>query len=256
MLRCLLNASIRPHQSKTDLTTEISVIDQPCGFVVLYGSSRFAIYETVKSEYTQRTRQEAPMSVMVSAAALAGFVGGVVGNPADLANVRMQSDSAIPLRARRNYKNVIDAFVRFGREEGWRGYTRGIWTNSSRASIISVCQLASYDAFKNLLIEREKFEDSLGMHFAASVFAGLVATTICSPVDVIKSRIMSLAGSASIFEVARGLWHTEGLRWMFKGWTPSFIRTGPHTIATFIFLEQHKKIYRQLKTPKQELAMI
>jgi len=35
--------------------------------------------------------------------------------------------------------------------------------------------------------------------------------------------------------------------WMFRGWVPSFIRLGPHTVATFLFLEQHKKMYRKLK---------
>jgi hypothetical protein len=33
----------------------------------------------------------------------------------------------------------------------------------------------------------------------------------------------------------------------FRGWVPSFIRLGPHTIATFLFLEEHKKLYRKLK---------
>jgi dicarboxylate transporter 10 len=39
----------------------------------------------------------------------------------------------------------------------------------------------------------------------------------------------------------------EGVGWMFRGWVPSFIRLGPHTIATFLFLEQHKKLYRKFK---------
>lgn len=32
----------------------------------------------------------------------------------------------------------------------------------------------------------------------------------------------------------------------FADLAKSFIRLGPHTIATFIFLEQHKKIYRRI----------
>lgn len=222
----------------------------------MYGSTRFAIYETIKTKYKVRTQKEASVAVKISAASFAGFVGGIVGNPADLANVRMQSDSTLPPASRRNYKSVIDAFVRFKREEGWRGYTRGVWANSSRASIMTACQLASYDSFKDLLLHKLGLKDNLGTHFAASILAGLVATTICSPVDVIKSRIMSQTQNRSIVYVARDLWRTEGLRWLFRGWTPSFIRTGPHTVATFIFLEQHKKIYRRLAEPKQELEIL
>ena len=212
----------------------------------MYGSTRFAIYETIKNEYKEQTNLELSLPATISAASLAGLLGGVVGNPADLANVRMQSDSALPSTSRRNYKSVIDAFLRFRQEDGWRGYTRGIWANSSRASIMTACQLASYDEFKKVLISKAKLKDDLGAHFAASVLAGLVATTICNPIDVIKSQIMSLSSRRSVLHVARELWLANGIKWLFRGWTPSFIRTGPHTVATFVFLEQHKKIYKRL----------
>jgi len=35
----------------------------------------------------------------------------------------------------------------------------------------------------------------------------------------------------------------EGPIALFKGWTPSYTRLGPHTILTFIFLEQMKIYY-------------
>jgi dicarboxylate transporter 10 len=76
--------------------------------------------------------------------------------------------------------------------------------------------------------------------------AGFVATTVCSPVDVIKTRVMSAKTQEGIVPLVRRITAQEGLMWVFKGWVPSFVRLGPHTIATFIFLEQHKKIYRRL----------
>ncbi len=224
--------------------------------IVLYGSTRFAIYESIKDGYSYRTQKEVPSGINIAAAALAGFVGGIIGNPADLANIRMQNDSSLPPQARRNYKSVIDAFLRFKKEEGWAGYTRGIWANSSRASIMTACQLSSYDIFKKLLVDKIALSDNIGTHFAASILAGFVATSICNPVDVVKSQIMSLSVRMSILDVIKRLFEKEGIWWMFRGWTPSFLRTGPHTVATFIFLEQHKHIYRQLKFPKQALETI
>ena len=57
----------------------------------------------------------------------AGFIGSIVGNPADLALIRMQNDTALKPEERRNYKNVVDAFSRIVKEEGvlalWRGCT-------------------------------------------------------------------------------------------------------------------------------------
>ena len=61
----------------------------------------------------------------MGASSFSGFVGSLVGNPADLCLVRFQSDSTLPLNERRNYKNVLDALSRIVREEGlitlWRG---------------------------------------------------------------------------------------------------------------------------------------
>lgn len=38
---------------------------------------------------------------------------------------------------------------------------------------------------------------------------------------------------------------SEGVFALWKGFTPYFFRLGPHTILTFVFLEQLKKIFRK-----------
>ncbi len=180
-------------------------------------------------------------------ASTSGFLGGVAGNPADVLNVRMQHDAALPPSQRRNYKNAVDGLIRMAREEGWRSLMRGWGPNSMRAVLMTASQLASYDGFKNLLLTKTALEDNLTTHFTASFLAGFVATTICSPVDVIKTRVMSAKESEGLAQLLLRVYRVEGVNWMFRGWVPSFIRLGPHTIATFLFLEQHKKVYRHLK---------
>ena len=123
---------------------------------------------------------------------------------------------------------------------------KGVWPNSARAVLMTVGQLATYDGFKHVILDYTPMGDNLKTHFTASFLAGFVATTICSPVDVIKTRVMSSKEQKSIAKLVSEITTAEGLRWMFKGWVPSFIRVGPHTVLTFLFLEQHKKIYRQL----------
>lgn len=179
-------------------------------------------------------------------ASTSGFLGGIAGNPADILNVRMQNDAALPAAERRNYKHAIDGLFRMVREEGFGSLFRGVWPNSTRAVLMTASQLASYDVFKKELLERAKMEDNLYTHFTASFMAGFVATTVCSPVDVIKTRVMSASTQEGIVSLVTRITAQEGLMWMFKGWVPSFVRLGPHTIATFMFLEQHKKIYRRL----------
>jgi len=211
-----------------------------------YSMTRFGVYEALKDRFTKGDKKPSFLTLVAMASA-SGFVGGVVGNPGDILNVRMQHDAALPPEQRRQYKHAIDGFMRMAREEGIGSLWRGVWPNSSRAVLMTVGQLATYDIFKRLLLEHTSLQDNLTTHFTASFMAGFVATTICSPVDVIKTRVMGSTEHKSLIRHVSDISKAEGLRWMFKGWVPSFIRVGPHTILTFLFLEQHKKIYRQLQ---------
>ncbi|KAI9832331.1 MAG: Mitochondrial dicarboxylate transporter [Phylliscum demangeonii] len=214
-----------------------------------YSTTRFGVYEELKESFTTAKRSPS-LPTLVAIASASGVLGGIAGNPADVLNVRMQHDAALPPAERRNYKNAIDGLWRMTREEGVRSLFRGVWPNSLRALLMTASQLASYDGFKRTLQTHFRFGDSLSTHFAASFLAGFVATTICSPVDVIKTRLMSAKHKQSLWHFVTRVYRNEGLTWMFRGWVPSFIRLGPHTIATFLFLEQHKKFYRAWREEK------
>jgi solute carrier family 25 (mitochondrial dicarboxylate transporter), member 10 len=211
-----------------------------------YSTTRFGVYEELKSYFTSKSISPS-FPCLIAMASASGFLGGVAGNPADVLNVRMQNDITLPKAERKNYKNAIDGLVRMTKEEGWTSLFRGVWPNSLRAVLMTSSQLASYDGLKQLLIRNTLLEDNLTTHFIASFLAGFVATTICSPVDVIKTRVMSSTESLGIVKLLISVYRLEGIRWMFRGWLPSFIRLGPHTIVTFLFLEQHKKAYRMLR---------
>jgi dicarboxylate transporter 10 len=206
--------------------------------------ARFGVYEDLKGRFTSNTSQPS-FPTLVAMASVSGFIGGVVGNPGDVLNVRMQHDAALPPEKRRNYKHVFDGLIRMTREEGLASLWRGVWPNSSRAVLMTVGQLASYDGFKRALLNHTSLQDNIYTHFSASILAGFVATTIASPVDVIKTRVMSSADKRGIVHLVTDIFRAEGIRWMFKGWVPSFIRIGPHTILTFLFLEEQKKMYRK-----------
>lgn len=214
-----------------------------------YSTTRFGVYEELKSRFTS---PGAPSSLpnLLWMGCVSGFLGGIAGNPADVLNVRMQSDAALPMEQRRNYKHAIDGLIRMTRTEGVTSLFRGVWPNSTRAVLMTASQLVTYDVFKQICTSKLGMPDSLSTHFTASIAAGFVATTVCSPVDVIKTRVMSASSTESkggISHLLKEIYRKEGVSWMFRGWVPAFVRLGPHTIATFLFLEEHKKLYRKMK---------
>lgn len=81
----------------------------------------------------------------------AGFVGAMVGNPADLALVRFQSDTLLPPDQRRNYKNVFDALSRIVSEEGVLALWKGCSPTVYRALIINLGMLSTFDEVKERL---------------------------------------------------------------------------------------------------------
>ncbi|PGH05203.1 solute carrier family 25 (mitochondrial dicarboxylate transporter), member 10 [Blastomyces parvus] len=225
---------------------------------ITYSTTRFGVYEELKSRFSS-AESSPSLPALVLMASTAGFAGGLVGNPADVLNVRMQSDAALPPAQRRNYRHALHGLVQMVRSEGPSSLFRGLWPNSARAILMNASQLSTYDTFKGICIQHFGMSDNINTHFTASLMAGFMATTICSPVDVIKTRIMTASPAESkghgIVGLLKEVIRKEGFSWMFRGWTPSFVRLAPQTIATFLFLEEHKKIYRALN-PRIEDAVL
>ncbi|KAK9238433.1 mitochondrial carrier domain-containing protein [Lipomyces kononenkoae] len=209
-----------------------------------YSTTRFGAYEKMKDWASGGSDVTPPFHVILPMAMAAGWLGGAVGNPADIINIRMQNDMSLDPSHRRNYRNAVDGLIRMAREEGPKALFRGLYPNTTRGVLMTASQMVSYDEFKNLLVNHVGMNSkSISTHFAASMLSGLVATTVCSPVDVVKTRIMNAKEKhqpaiAILTEAVR----SEGVLFAFRGWLPSFIRLGPHTIVTFIVLEKLKSL--------------
>ncbi|KAI9034363.1 mitochondrial carrier domain-containing protein [Hyaloraphidium curvatum] len=193
---------------------------------ITYSTTRFAVYDGLKDWLSKSGNLNFGTQLMASI--VGGAAGGIVGQPADITNVRMQNDGKLPKELRRNYRNVFDGIFRITREEGISSLFRGLSANVSRAIIMTASQLVSYDVIKAKLLASGYFGDNMVTHFSSSLLAGLIATTCSSPVDVAKTRLMSAVTGmtdALVKIVAK-----EGPQGLFKGWVSSFSRLGPHTI--------------------------
>ncbi|ESK92495.1 mitochondrial dicarboxylate carrier [Moniliophthora roreri MCA 2997] len=208
-----------------------------------YSMCRFWAYEESK-KILGATSKDAPAWKLGLAGSMAGGIAGFVGNPGEIVMVRLQGDFAKPPEKRFNYKHCFDALFRMVREEGVSSLGRGVGPNVFRAILMNASQLASYDFFKAELLKTKYFEDNIACHFTASFAAGTVATTVCSPADVLKSRIMNASGpgSSSTIGAIKTAFQNEGAMFMFKGWVPAWMRLQPTTILIFLTLEQLKNL--------------
>lgn len=208
-----------------------------------YSTARFGVYEFLKESYTEKYQKTPTTAVLLPMSMVSGAIGGLVGNPSDVVNIRMQNDSTLPVDQRRNYRNAFDGIYRIIKEEKVSSLFRGLGPNLIRGVLMTASQVVTYDIAKSLLVDSLSMDPSKkSTHFSASLLAGLVATTVCSPADVVKTRIMNAKGSSGgAASILVNAIKTEGPGFMFRGWLPSFIRLGPHTIVTFLALEQLRK---------------
>jgi len=128
----------------------------------------------------------------------------------------------------------------------WRGAT----PTMGRAMVVNAAQLATYSQAKQFILATGYIQDGIGCHFVASMISGLVTTIASMPVDIAKTRLQSMKyvdgkpEYKGAVDVLGKVVKNEGFFSLWKGFTPYYFRLGPHTVITFIFLEQMNKYYK------------
>lgn len=215
-----------------------------------YTTTRLGIYTILFEKMTSAEGRPPNFLLKALIGMTAGAIGAFVGTPAEVALIRMTADGRLPVAERRGYTNVFNALARITREEGVTTLWRGCVPTMARALVVNAAQLASYSQSKQALLDSGYFGDDILCHFCASMISGLVTTAASMPVDIVKTRIQNMRMIDGKPEYKNGLdvlmrvVGKEGFFSLWKGFTPYYARLGPHTVLTFIFLEQMNRLYK------------
>ena len=174
---------------------------------------------------------------------LAGGIAAFIGTPTEVALIRMTADGKLPVQERRGYKNVFECLIRIAREEGILALWKGALPTVIRAMVLNGVQLSSYSQAKEIIVNF--LSDGLLVHFIASMISGLLSTIASMPVDIVKTRMQKSGGKAGPCKIFMDVIKKEGFFSLWKGFLPYYARLGPHTVLTFIFLEQYNNLYKK-----------
>ncbi|CAJ1336337.1 unnamed protein product, partial [Effrenium voratum] len=108
---------------------------------VVYTGARLGLFDN----FTQRMKTPGkPLGVMENGfcALAAGGLAALVGNPADLALIRMQADSMKPAAERSGYSNVFTTMGKIVASEGAAGLMAGAAPTATRAMALNFGMLA------------------------------------------------------------------------------------------------------------------
>ncbi|KAA6413257.1 MAG: mitochondrial 2-oxoglutarate malate carrier [Lasallia pustulata] len=208
----------------------------------VYTTARLGFFDSFMTLLTTRAHQRgAAVGFKERAAAglTAGGLAAMIGNPADLALIRMQSDGLKPPAERAHYRSVVDALARISKAEGVAALWAGALPTVVRAMALNFGQLAFFSEAKMQLKRRTEWGPRT-QTLAASGIAGFFASFFSLPFDFVKTRLQRQGGGKGK-RVYSGMWdcfrkvaREEGLLRFYRGFATYYVRIAPHAMVTLI----------------------
>ncbi|KAL5001876.1 mitochondrial carrier domain-containing protein [Aspergillus recurvatus] len=210
----------------------------------VYTTARLGFFDTFMKALTKNAdtaNRKVTFAERAGAGLTAGGIAAMIGNPADLALVRMQSDGLKPPEARANYRSVIDALFRIAKAEGVTALWAGALPTVVRAMALNLGQLAFFAESKAQLKTRTSLSVQ-NQTFAASAIAGFFASFLSLPFDFVKTRLQKQQKDPKtgqlpykgMFDCARKVVRDEGWLRFYRGFGTYYVRIAPHAMVTLI----------------------
>jgi len=213
-----------------------------------YGMTRLGVFRTLTNRYTPAGKTAADIDFLtkVGCSLTAGGIGALVGTPAEVALIRMQADTVCPEAERRGYKNVVDALLRIGREEGLNGFFTGATPTIVRGLSINLGMLMTYDTYKKWNSSWAG-EGTQSNRFFSGFLSGWTAATVSLPFDFIKTRLQKQAPLPDgtmpykgVLDCMRKVAAEEGIGAFYQGYFTFVVRIAPHIMLTWVFMDNVK----------------
>ena len=220
---------------------------------ITYTTTRMGIYKTLFNNY-QEKHGTVSMGMKSVFGLTAGFFGALVGNPADLILIRLQSDATLPEAQRRNYRNFSDAFSRIIKEEGALALWRGSGPTIVRAMVLNFAMLGPFDEVKERLNRWSGTKDTVSTRLIASAIAGFLSSFFSLPFDNAKTKIQKMNKLPDgtypykgIFDCLGKTLKNEGLSRLWVGFPTYYVRIAPHAMLTLLIQDYLTERYRRLR---------
>ncbi|KAE8149849.1 mitochondrial carrier domain-containing protein [Aspergillus avenaceus] len=210
----------------------------------VYTTARLGFFETFIKSLNKRAEsanRKVTFGERAGAGLTAGGIAAMIGNPADLALVRMQSDGLKPPEARAHYRSVIDALFRISKAEGVTALWAGALPTVVRAMALNFGQLTFFAESKAQLKTHTTLS-AQNQTFAASAIAGFFASFLSLPFDFIKTRLQKQQKDPKtgqlpyrgLLDCARKVVKDEGWLRFYRGFGTYYVRIAPHAMVTLI----------------------
>jgi solute carrier family 25 uncoupling protein 8/9 len=219
---------------------------------LIFAPIRIGLYEPVRNWVMSRggrrvvaSGQLPTIGEKIAAGLMTSAIGITVASPADVVKVRLQAQGRNPNVPPR-YTGLVNAYQAIFKQEGFKAYWTGFLPNLARNCIVNATELVAYDQTKQTLLTRGWVDDAR-LHILCGLSAGVWATAMGSPVDVVKTRVMNSQKGEfkSALDCAVKLLKKDGPLGFYKGVFPNFVRIASWNIVAWSTLERLKSWYNE-----------
>lgn len=222
----------------------------------VYTSTRLGVFYNLKDYMIKIKKRQPTMIENTCLSLFSGAVGALVGNPTDLALIRLQSDSSLPPAERNNYKNVFDALFRILKEEGVLTLWRGSFPTIARAMAMNFSLMVPFEEAKKQL--KPYIKNDKKRTYCASVISGFCATILSLPFDNVKTKLQKMKKGPDGKLPYKGLIDcfaktikSQGIGSLWIGVNTYFFRVAPHAVISLIFNEMVRNMFAKAMQAKK-----
>ncbi|KAI8991394.1 mitochondrial carrier domain-containing protein [Mycotypha africana] len=235
--------------------------------MIPYSASQFAAYEQCKkillaTKTENRTELDTPRRLI--AGVVAGTVSVTCTYPLDLVRTRLSIQSASlsvsqkgnndqSLHSHQQHMKKPSGIISTTRliyrtEGGLRGLYRGLWPTTLGVAPYVALNFQCYEVLKDYLIPADTPSNGGLYKLFCGALAGSIAQTIIYPLDVLRRRFQVVGMSHAEYQY-NGTWHAlttmakkEGVRSLYKGLVPNYLKVAPAMGVTFYSYELCKEL--------------
>eukprot|EP00605_Chrysophyceae_sp_TOSAG23-4_P000892 GSChrysophyteH1.ASY1.ANO1.983.1 assembled CDS len=150
-------------------------------------------------------------------------------NPVDVTKIRIQNATSGANHTQ--YKGFLDGLFSIYRNEGLRGWARGLEPSMMREMTYSSCRMGAYEPIRGVVQKlsgdktSEKGDISATVKFTSALLSGGIGAAVCNPFDLVKTRFQAaFPGQPPLpynntFQAFRYIIkHEGGVGGMYKAW--------------------------------------
>lgn len=216
-----------------------------------YSAVNFYAYERYKSYLKSlpgleghRGSTSADVFVHFVGGGLSGITAASATYPLDLVRTRLAAQTNTTY-----YRGIWHAIHTICRDEGYLGLYKGLGATLLGVGPSIAISFAVYESSRSYWHSRRPEDSTAMVSLACGSISGIASSTATFPLDLVRRR-MQLEGAAGqarvyktgLFGTFKHIFHTEGLRGLYRGILPEYYKVVPGVGIAFMTYETLKRL--------------